>query len=323
MTGRLLDFRLSSALTIGASLLLATAASAEKLEPVRSIQQSGTHSIEMVDLTPRFLAFYRSAADETDPAARFALWKEHYGFGAFPPGPAGEKIARQLLDEAWPHYPARLATLERGAATFGDEPIRTLQAVAALLEADQPLSVRFNAYVGGFEDNAFVAADGSGTPIVNFPIEMSADKRRLIMPHEFTHAVHQRLARLSGGWERTIGTTLIQEGLAMHVARRLVPGKPVSAYVEHEVGWWPQAEARKTDILRGILPALDASDSDSVLRFTMGQGPAGLQREAYATGWWVIEALQGEGMTLAEIARVPEEQLPELARRAIRSMLES
>lgn len=308
------------AVSLAGALTFAVPASAEKVALAKSVQEESGSKVEIVDLTPRFLAFYEAAADAKDPEARFALWKEHYGFGAFPPGPAGEKIARQLLDEAWPQYPARLADLRRGAAVLGHEPIQTLRAVARLLEADDPIHIQLVAYVGGFEDNAF-AARADGVPIVNFPIEMSADKRRLIMPHEFTHAVHMELANLSGGWERSIAATLIQEGLAMHVAREIAPGEPVAAYVEHQPGWWAKAVQRRQDILRGIAPSLDAKDGDTVLRFTMGEGPAGLEREAYATGWWVIEQLRRDGMSLAQIARVPEERMPDLARRAIAKMV--
>lgn len=320
MTGRFIRFR-KFALAAASAISFAVPASAEKVPPISAVQADSGLRIDLVDLTPRFLAFYRAAEKVDDPDSRFALWKEHYGFGAFPPGPKGDELARELLDSAWPHYAGQIESITRGAAMFGDEPIRALRAVARLLEAEPPLNIRLVAYVGGFEDNAFAARDGD-TPVVSFPVEMSADKRRLIMPHEFTHAVHQRLANLSGGWERSIAATLLQEGLAMHVARELAPGENVAAYVEHEPGWWAQAIAKRQSILCGILPSLEARDGDSVFRFTMGTGPAGLNREAYAAGWWVIEQLRREGMSLAEIARVPEDEMPDLARRAIDSMIE-
>lgn len=315
-------FPLRSLVPMAAAVALAIAApaSAERLEPARSVQSRGDLRIEVVDLTPRFLAFYRAAVDARDPDSRFALWKAHYGFGAFPPGPEGEAMARELLDQAWPRYRQELGAIERGAATFGDEPLQTLEAVARTLRADRPISVRLVAFVGGFENNAY-AARADGPPTVNFPVEMSADQRRLILPHELTHAVHMELAGLSGGWERTIGATLVQEGLAMHVAREVAPGGPESLYVEHEPGWWGTASGKRSEILSGILPSLDSKDSETVFRFTMGKGPAGLQREAYAAGWWVIEQLRRDGMSLAEIARVPEAAMPGLARRAIARLL--
>lgn len=303
-----------------AALFFAGTAWAERIPPARSLQSEGGFEVELVDMTPRFLAFYQLAANVGDPDTRFRLWQEHYGFAAVPPGPAGEKLARELLDDAWPKYAASLGTFEQGAKYFGQEPLQTLRRVAQLLKADAPLRIRLVAYVGGFDDNAF-AARIDGSPVVHFPIEMPVDRRRLILPHEIAHAVHMHVANLSGGWERSIAATLVQEGLAMHVARELNPGHTDAVFVEHEPDWWSKAEARQESILTGIRPALSARDSDTVFRFTMGEGPAGLNREAYAAGWWVISQLRREGMTLAEIARVREEEMPELARRAIDSML--
>lgn len=101
----------------------------------------------------------------------------------------------------------------------------------------------------------------------------------------------------------------------------MVPGRPVTDYVEHKPGWWAEANQRREAILEGILPALEAEDSETVFRYTIGTGPGGVEREAYAAGWWVIDHLRRSGMSLAEIARVSEQDMPGLARRAIREML--
>ena len=66
-----------------------------------------THSQEIVDRVARFKAFYaEAAATPLDEGARWALWKKEYGIAAVPPGPEGDKIARQLLHSAWAKYPA-------------------------------------------------------------------------------------------------------------------------------------------------------------------------------------------------------------------------
>lgn len=289
----------------GAALVAAQPGSAEKLPLARSEVSDGGFRMEMVDLTPRFMAFHKATEGVADPVARFALWQEHYGFAAVPPGPLGEQMAREMLEEAWPQYGAHIEKIGRGAATFGSEPMETLKAVAGLLDVSEPIDLRFVAYVGAFDDNAFVAGI-DGRPIVNFPVEMAPERRRLVLPHEMTHAVHMKLAKASGGWERTIAATLLQEGLAMHVARELSPGEAVTAYVEHRPGWWAEAEARRSEILRGILPALGEKDGETVFRFTMGNGPAGIEREAYAAGWFVVDYMRAGGMSLTEIARISE-----------------
>jgi hypothetical protein len=309
------------ALVVLGGIALAAAAPllAEKLPPVRSEQADARLKVEIVDLTPRFLAFYEAARAAPDAAARFALWTEHYGFAAVPPGPRGEELARRLLNQGWPRYAAALPQIRRGASVFGNEPIETLRAVARLLEADGPVAIRLTAYVGAFDDNAF--STGGDPPNIAFPVEMAPDLRRLIMAHEFTHAVHIRIAGLSGGWERSIGATILQEGLAVHVARELNPGRTMAQYIEHRPGWWVGISARKAAVLRGLLPMLARQDGEAVFRFTMGEGSTGFDREAYAAGWWVVEHLRAQGMSLARIARISEADMPGVTERAIREML--
>ena len=294
---------------------------AEKLPPVRTEQGDARLKVEIADITPRFLAFYEAARTAADADARFALWTEHYGFAAVPPGPRGQEIARRLLDQGWPRYAAALPMIRRGAAVFGNEPIETLRAVARILEAEGPVTIRVTAYVGAFDDNAF--SSGGDPPNIAFPVEMAPAQRRLIMTHEFTHAVHIKVAGLSGGWERSIAETLLQEGLAVHVARELNPGRPTMAdYIEHRPGWWEGISARRAEVLRGVLPALAQKDGETVFRFTMGQGTTGHEREAYAAGWWVVEHLRRRGMSLAQIARIPEREMVTVVSGAINRMLQ-
>lgn len=131
-----------------------------------------------------------------------------------------------------------------------------------------------------------------------------------------------RLAELSGGWERSIARTLFSEGLANRMEQVVFPGRPDSAYVEHRPGWFREAEARSDEILRGILPHLRDSTSDQVMRFTMGSGTTGLEREAYYAGWVVVGNFLAQGHTLAELARVPEDEIPVLVERAIREVVD-
>lgn len=270
------------------------------------------------DLSPKFLAFYREASAQPGltPDARFALWKQRYGFAAVPPGPRGDPMARSLLDSAWPRYAAALPLIERGATGMTPPPDSAMRRVARLLRLDTPLKVRVIAYVGGFESNAFTAGSKDAA-VVALPIEMSPADRALIMPHEMTHAVHMRLAGLSGGWERSIAQTMFMEGLAMRTTQALMPGRPDQAYVTHRPDWWREAQAKRASILADMLPVLDAKDSESVYRFTIGKGPSGIEREAYLAGWLVIGELQRQGMTLAQIARIPEPQMAGTVRGAI------
>jgi len=279
-------------------------------------QCSGRVCVEVEDQVPRFLAFWDAAQAHppADADARFALWKEKYGFAAVPPGPRGQEMARRLLDQAWARYPAAVAAL-RTRGTPDPAPLDSLARVARLLDFDQPLTVKVVYFVGGFEGNAFAYAMGD-MPVVNFPVEAGTN-RAVEQAHELTHAVHTRLAGLSGGWERSIAQTLLQEGLAMHVSREAVPGLPVAAYVTHKPEWWAAAQARKAAILADVMASLEAKDGASVYRQTIGQGASGLTRQAYAAGWWVVEDMRAHGMTLAQIARIPPERIIPAVRKSM------
>jgi hypothetical protein len=272
------------------------------------------------DIAPRFLDFYEAAKDVPDADARFAIWKAKYGFAAVPPTPEGQAMARQLVDAAWPKYAAALPTIRAGAKAMRPEPLSVLQAVAAVLKPDEAVTVRVNTYVGGFEPNAFTYSM-KGVPVVSVPLELSPEQRTLIFPHEMTHAVHMAIGKLSGGWERTIGTTALQEGLAMQVTREVVPGRPVTEYVSADPGWWDKVLANRKAILQGLKPDLDKKDAQTVFKYTIGDGATGLHREAYATGWFVVERLRKDGMSLAQIARIPEADMPAVVGRAIDEIL--
>lgn len=308
--------------TAGAPAVVASdmtpSAPPERAAPIRETLSTDGLTIEVVDITPRFLDFYAAASGVADADERFAIWQARYGFAAVPPGAQGEVIARRLLDEAWPRYGQAAGDLSR---PITPDPLEVLSRIAALLELEGDFTMRLNLYVGGFEGNAFTASH-EGVPVVALPVEIAQEQRRLLAYHEFTHAVHQATAGLSGGWERSIAQTMISEGLAMHVARELAPGLPDAAYVEFTPGWLARAEAREEAIVSGVLPYLEHSDADAVFRFTMGQGPGGLEREAYYAGWRVVQRLRDEGMSLADIARIPESDMAETAARALDRLIE-
>jgi len=116
----------------------------------------------------------------------------------------------------------------------------------------------------------------------------------------------------SGGWIRSVGETVLAEGLAMRVAQKLYPDRPAASFVEmpEEPGWLTKCEARHDAILRDVRAVLASDKSEDVMRFTMGTGPTGLDREAYYAAWVVTEYWLRHGMTFASIARIPEDEAP-------------
>lgn len=305
-----------------AALVSTVPARAEKVSPRRQEVAREQVRLQIVDLTPQFLTFY-AAAEGADHDSRFKLWQEHYGFAAVPPGPEGDKIARRMLDAAWPRYADAMGTIRAGADGLGGEPLEIADRVYDLLGVSEPLTIRLTTYVGAFDDNAFTSRTSAGVPNVYFATDTTPARGRVILPHEMTHAVHLHLAGISGGWERTIGATIVMEGLAVHATREIAPGLSEAEYIEYTPGWWRKAQAQKTEILAGILPAVGESKPETVFKYTMGAGSVGLEREAYAAGYWVVEQLRREGMTLSQIARVPEAEMPALSQGAIERLLKA
>ena len=175
-------------------------------------------------------------------------------------------------------------------------------------------------YVGGLEPNAFTTAQ-DGVPTVALPVEAAPFDRGPMMAHEFTHAAQIAMGTMAGGWVRTVGETVLAEGLAMRTAQALFPDRPAAAFVELTPGWLARSDALRPRILRDVRTALASSRSDDVMRFTMGTGPAGVDREAYYAGWIVVDWWLRHGLTLADIARIPEAEAPARVGAAIDAML--
>jgi hypothetical protein len=278
-------------------------------------------SLEIRDITPKFLAFYEAAEKEkASPDRRWELWKEMYDFAAVPPTEEGQKIARKMLDEAWPRYASALDVIRRGAAGLTPDPHAAVRSIAELLKAEKPAKVRLRVYVGAFENNAFTMAQGDNIT-TSIPIEMDPEPRALIMTHELAHAVHIAMGTFSGGWIRSVGATVVSEGVSLHVTRKLFPNASDADVAEHTKGWLKAADEKRREILRGILPALTSDKSEDVMRFTMGKGTAGLEREAYYAGWVIVGEWLREGMTLADVARIPEKETPQRVAATIERLL--
>ena len=258
------------------------------------------------------MTFYRAAKGaHLSPDQRFKLWKQDYGFAAVPPTPEGDQTARKLLDAAWPKYPSALESIKKGAVGIRPSPPAALQRVANLLQADKPVHITLLVYVGAFEGNAFTTGGPKGVTVA-LPVEQSAYQRGPLMTHEFTHAVVIATGYSSGGWIRTIGATVLEEGLAMRVAQHFYPDRAARTFVEmpSEPGWLARSGRMQPQIFLDVKAVLRSDKSSDVMRFTMGKGPSGIDREAYYVGWKVVGYWLSHGLTYADIARIPESEAP-------------
>jgi hypothetical protein len=107
------------------------------------------------------------------------------------------------------------------------------------------------------------------------------------MAHEFTHAIQIGMGSFSGSFQRTVGTIVVAEGLASRVTQKLLPNRPETDSIKFTYGWLKEAEQRKAEILKDLRSFLTSDKPDDIERFTIGPGPAGLEREAYFARWLV------------------------------------
>lgn len=280
-------------------------------------QSKSLVEVTVKDLTPKFLAFYEaSSRSAVDPETKWTLWKQMYDYAAVPPTPQGDAIARQLLDSAWPRYASALDRIGLGSGAIRPTPLEMMKKVAAVLDAAGPIRATVIVYVGGFENNAFTSPGAAGIPVVSIPVESPvADK---LMAHEFTHVIEAEQAGLSVTWQRTIAQTVFAEGLAMRVTQKLLPGLADKEYIgEFSPDWFNRSTAKRIEILEDIEAHLNESSDAAVYRYTMGRGGAGLEREAYYTGWLVVGDLLDHGWTLSSLAHSKNATITRLVRESI------
>jgi len=270
------------------------------------------HVLDIDNRVGRFETFYAHAAVKPmESDARFVLWQKEDGLAAVPPGPAGDVMARGLLDDAWDKYPAlvpKLAALTSSA----EEAARAMFAKDNELLATpaDPVHARLILYVGQFDNNAFTMPAMDGKPAtVLMPVENVILK--LALAHELTHAIHLQLANVKNAFGAPVGETIFLEGLAMRTAQRAIPGMSDAAYTEMpgDRGWFAQCARRKNLVLQGIRGDLEKSGQDIAMKYTFGRGNTGMPREAYCAGWFLVGRLLDRGKTLPELARIPEERM--------------
>ncbi len=266
-------------------------------------------TVNVINLVPKFLSFYKTAIQQNlDEEKRWELWKDTYNFAAVPPTDEGREIARNLLDNAWNQYESYIPIFEKWIPE--SEKVKAfLGEVKNLLGYDYKIEFTVIYFVGGFEDNPFVAPIGENKVALCLPIE--TEQSDIYLVHELTHVVHQKTANMKNDWERNIASIIMQEGLATHVSKQLIPGHKEKEYIEISHGWLKSCHKNKEEIIKNIIPYLEDSEPESVMKFTMGNGSTNHHREAYFVGWLFVKLLLQQGMSIEEIAHIQEDEIPQ------------
>ncbi|QUW23735.1 hypothetical protein JSQ81_09715 [Sporosarcina sp. Marseille-Q4063] len=223
-----------------------------------------------------------------------------------------------MLEDAWGKYESvipRLEAFQPDEQAISD----SMKELKQLFGCDEDISIAVLYYVGAFEGNAFVAPYSDGRLALCLSVETGGTD--IALAHEMAHVVHSKTANLSMEWERSIASTVLQEGVAMRASQQIVPGYLDEAYSDHKPGWLETATSKGTAILNGMLPFLEDSSTEAVQRFIVGKGTTGIEREAYYAGWVLVESLLNEGVSFQEIASIPENQMPEYVRQNLEKLL--
>jgi len=278
-------------------------------------------SVKIKDLSPKFLSFYNEATRlNLSESKRWLLWKERYDFAAVPPTPQGDSIARRLLDKSWTRYPELVKALTKGDLIGKPDPSQILESIAQILKPQNKIQITLLSYVGGFEDNAFTNVTKDGI-VVAVPRESPQLTRELLMTHEFTHAVQISMGYLSGGYIRTIGAIVVSEGLATRLTQKLHPQLSEGSFIEITPGWLKLCKDHQTEILKDIRKHISSNNENDIMQYTMGKSYLGIEREAYYTGWVVVEHWLSEGKSFADIAHISEMNMPSKATEAVDEIL--
>lgn len=266
------------------------------------------NKIEIVNLVPKFLNFFERANHEgVNESERWNLWKEHYNFAALPPG--YDEQARNQLNQTWERYQSNIDQI-RNWEPDQNKFEKMFTEVKTLLGSDENIPFVIVFFVSAFDNSAFVAPYDENKTMLCLPIENQLSD--IIIVHELTHIVHGETASLEMNWERPIAELILQEGLALHVSKYLVPGEKDEAYIEMGVGqgWLQSCHEHKTKILNGITPYLSDSKGEVIRKFTFGTGATGHKREAYYVGWELVASELKKGVSFKQLASIKTEDIP-------------
>ena len=197
-------------------------------------------------------------------------------------------------------------------------PLPLLEEVAILLGARETVHIKLVAFVGTFHREAFAAGLKDGVSTIAIPIEDSDAFHALDLTHEFTHAVQMQQGQWSG---QSVASTLYTEGLATRVTEHLQPGSSANVYLADTPEWYTQCSLKLPEVLTDLRAHLAEEGAEASSHFTFGTGQAGLKREAYCGGWFVVGKLLQDGQTFAQLGALSRPDAEKMVARTIDDLL--
>lgn len=266
-------------------------------------------NIEVVNLVPKFLSFFDKAELVKGMDDKWKLWQSEYNFAAIPPTEEGLAKAKQDFIGVYNQYYKYEDRIRR----FQYDEVMIKQCILQLqkeLLFKNPFSIKIVYFVGFFENNPFVTTDQTGELCLCLPIENDMNKtiEQIRLYHELSHIFHSEILNINFTYQRSLGFLIMQEGIALQMSRKMVPGCRDDSYISHQLGWYDDIKKYQLPILIGIEEDIWKNNPEVLYKYTMGQGNTGHEREAYYVGWIVVNLLLKEGYPFLELMTLDEQQ---------------
>src|SRR5699024_6071661 len=238
---------------------------------------------------------------------RWSLWKKYYNFAALPPG--YDQQARKQLNQTWVKYQSNINQI----LNWKPDQIKLesiFAEIKSLLGSDEDIPFVIVFFVSAFDNSAFVAPYNEHKAMLCLPIENQLSD--IIVVHELTHIVHSEIASLEMNWESPIAEIVLQEWLALHVSKHLVPGERDEAYIEIgvEPGWLQYCHEHRTKILNGITNYLSESNGVLIEKFLFGTVASVHKREDFNAGFELVNIKLKKGVSFKQLVSIKPMDVP-------------
>jgi hypothetical protein len=265
-------------------LALAQTKPAARAAPARtSLPAMGRIELALEDSSKAFVNFYEQvvAAPTITEEQRWAFWKAAYDIN--PLGTEEAKL-REQLNAAWPRYAQAMERIKAGYDGLKPSPADMVGKIGGALRMEQPLKLKFVAFVGQFDGRLGVKTDTTGGELA-FALEDYDDKMAASCAQTLTQMVMARMEIDPQNNARNVAESVVYRGVRAYAARTALASVPIAT-----------DPAPHKDALRTIKAQLNAPKlTDEAAADAVGQ---------LVVGRWI-----NRGLSLHEIARTPKENM--------------
>jgi hypothetical protein len=127
-----------------------------------------------------------------------------------------------------------------------------------------------------------------------------------------------------GSWNnQSVASAVFTEGLATRVTEHLNPGFPANIYTTSSSAWLERCKVSLPEVLRELREHGADLGAQAVSKFTYGTGTAGIDREVYCGGWFVVGRMLSDGISFITLGRMTQAEAETRVAATIDSLLTS